>query len=136
MPFDDLLLSTALEVHGSWIGLHLSRAHMALSLFSIPLSPQRADARVPGLLLQILLRSVPMLPSVFVFGSRLDPRCQLNVIKSLRPSPRVSLILAIFRSRYIRKGYWLVFCKPWERIREEGERISVIHGRFAALILK
>ena len=76
-----------------------------------------------------------MLPSVFVFGSRY-PRCQLNVIKAPQPSPRVSLILTIFRSRYIRNGYWLVFCKPWERIREEGERVTVIHGRLAALILK
>ena len=81
VPFNDLLLSTALEVHGSWIGFHLSRGHVPLSPFFMPRSPQRADAHMFGLLLQILSRSVPMLPSLFVFGSRSDPRCQLNAIK-------------------------------------------------------
>ena len=82
-PFNDLLVSTlVLEVDVARIGLRLSRAHMSLSPFSIPLSPQQAHARVLGLLLQILSRSVPMLLSALVSGSRSDPRCQLNLIKT------------------------------------------------------
>ena len=50
VPFNNLLLSTALEV--SQVGLHFFRARMSLSPFSIPLSPPQAHARVFGLLLQ------------------------------------------------------------------------------------
>ena len=53
-PFSDLLLSTVLEVDVARIGLDLSRAHMSLSPFSIPLSPQQAHVRAFGLLLQTL----------------------------------------------------------------------------------
>ena len=81
-PFNDLLLSTVLEVDVARIGLRLCRAHMSLSPLPIPLSPQQAHARVLGLRLQILSWSVPMLPSALVSGSRSDPRCQLNLIKS------------------------------------------------------
>ena len=81
MPFNDLLLSTALEVDVSWIGLHLSRVRVSLSPVSTPLSPQLAHARVLGLLLRILSGPLPMLPSALGSGSRSDPRCQLNLIK-------------------------------------------------------
>jgi len=137
MPFNDLLPLTALEADVPRIWLHLSRACASLLPFSIPLSPQQAHARAFGLLLQVLSWSVPMLPSALVSGSHWDPRRQLNIINSpLWPSLRVSLILTIFRSRFICNCYRPVFFKSWERMREEGECITVIHGRFAGLILK
>ena len=52
------------------------------------------------------------------------------------PSPRVSPILTICCSWFTSNCYWLVFCKSWECIREEGEYITLIHGRLTALILK
>jgi len=136
-PFEDLLPSIALQVDASWIGLHLSRAHVSLLPFSIPLSLRRDHVHVLSSHLQILSWSVPMLPSALVSGSCLNPRCQVNLLKSQSwPNPGVWLILTSFQSQFIRNCYRLVFYKSWKRIREKGNGITVIHGRLAGLILK
>jgi len=142
VPFNDL------PSEASWLGLLLSHARVSLSPFSIPLSPQQAlahvfglplqaHARVLGLLLQIRSWSVPMLPSALESGSRSGPHRQPNLIKiSTEAESLGSLILTVCRSRFICDCYRWVFYKSGECIREEGKRITVIHSRVAALILK
>jgi len=136
-PFEDLLPRIALQIDVSWTGLHLSRAHVSLSPFPIPLSLRQDHVRVLSLRLQILSWSVPMLPSALMSGSCLNPRCQVNLLKSPSwPNPGVWLILTSFRSQFIHNCYRLVFYKSWKCIREEGDGVTVIHGRLTGLILK